>query len=225
MRKHKDKNDGYWFSTENGVHIHGQKGETPEQAIGKAFETSKNDYRQNAMYAKITDKEIVSTTPQDFRFALSEAKESVRAEDRWRVDIHDLADYESDRLFATPKGSCVAVEPDGNIISLCKHQADEIKGTDLMRYAVKNGGDRLDAFSGLYHFYKKQGFEPISWVPFDEKYAPDGWSSEYDKEPVVFWKYTGGRTKYWNDEDFFREVPASKSYDEAKELRDRSIKK
>lgn len=176
-------------------------------------------------YADIKDRSIVSTTPQDFHSALSEAKESVRAEDRWRVDIHDLEDYESDKLFATPNGSCVAVESDGNIISVCKNQADkDIRGGDLIDYAVKNGGDRLDAFSGLYYFYAKKGFEPVSWVPFDEQYAPDGWSPAYKKEPVIFWKYTGKTTKL-SMNDFLREVPASASYDEAKEIRDRSMKK
>ena len=184
---------------------------------------SKIQSRYNS-YNEIKDKSIVETTPQDFHVALSEAKESVRTEDRWRVDVHGAEDYEGDKLFATPKGSCVAVEPDGNIISLCKNNADkDIHGADLLKHAVENGGDRLDAFSKLYPFYAGKGFEPVSWVPFDEQYAPEGWLPEYEKEPIIFWKYTGKKTKFSKDE-FLKEIPASKSYDEAKEIRDRSIK-
>ena len=28
---------GYWFSTENGTHIHAEEGESKEQAMGKKF--------------------------------------------------------------------------------------------------------------------------------------------------------------------------------------------
>lgn len=44
----------------------------------------------------------------------------------------------------------------------------------------------------LFNFYIKNGFEPVSYTPFDEKYALEGWKKELDKpEPVIFYKHTG----------------------------------
>ena len=89
---------------------------------------------------------------------------------------------------------------------------------------MKNDGKKLDAFSKLYGFYAKCGFEPVSWTPFDERYAPPGWDKNRDEpEPVIFWKYTGRRTKL-TEEAFLSKVKPSESYDEAKRLRDKEIK-
>jgi len=94
----------------------------------------------------------------------------------------------------------------------------------LLEFAIKNGGDRLDAFSGLYWFYSKYGFEPVSWTPFNEEYAPDGWEPKYGKEPIIFWRYTGKQTQLSRNE-FLAKVKPSSDYDSAKEIRDRSIQK
>lgn len=48
-----EKDSGYWFTTENGVHIHVSEGETPEEATNKFFGKSK-EYRQNTSYAELT---------------------------------------------------------------------------------------------------------------------------------------------------------------------------
>ena len=48
-----EKDSGYWFTTENGVHIHVNEGETPEEATNKFFGKSKG-YRQNTSYAELT---------------------------------------------------------------------------------------------------------------------------------------------------------------------------
>ena len=99
-----------------------------------------------------------------------------------------------------------------------------VSGRDLLAYAVKNGGKKLDAFSGLYGFYVKCGFEPVSWTPFDERYAPPGWDKNRDEpEPVIFWKYTGKQTKYKNSDEFLNDVKPSKDYNEAKSLRDKEL--
>jgi len=48
---------------------------------------------------------------------------------------------------------CDAVEPSGNIISVCKNQSEDIRGRVLLKKAVESGGDRLDAFGeDLYGF-------------------------------------------------------------------------
>lgn len=89
---------------------------------------------------------------------------------------------------------------------------------------MKNGGKKLDAFSGLYGFYVKCGFEPVSWTPFDERYAPPGWDKNRDEpEPVIFWKYTGKRSKYKTSVEFTKNVAQSESYEAARNMRDKEI--
>lgn len=166
-----------------------------------------------------------STSPKEFVKVSARAKATIPENDRWRVDTLTESDYNDCRLFTTPNGSCVAVEPTGNIISLCKAKDDvNIKGSQLLKYAIDNGGDRLDAFSGLYYFYAKSGFEPVSWVEFDEQYAPDGWKPEYGKEPVIFWKYTGKGTAL-TKEEFLSNVNPSIDYETAKSVRDKEMDK
>ena len=162
--------------------------------------------------------------PTKFRDAMVEAKDSIAPSERWRVDVHSADEYDKDRMYLSTGGSCVAIEPNGNIVSVCKRKGDVINGRDLLRYAVENGGNRLDAFSGLYGFYSKQGFEPVSWTPFNEEYAPDGWDKTRDeREPIIFWKYTG-KVNELSYDDFISTVKPSKDYDEAMTMRDREIK-
>ena len=47
--------DEYWFTTANGVHICVEKGETPDEAYKRVFQT-KEEYRQNTTYDEIIDK-------------------------------------------------------------------------------------------------------------------------------------------------------------------------
>lgn len=171
------------------------------------------------------DEKLSITDSVTFHSKIEKAKASLSEENRWRVDIHDVEDYKNDKLFVSKGGSCVAVEPNGNIISVCKKQGDNINGKDLIKYAVESGGDRLDAFSYLYGFYVKQGFEPVSWTPFNEEYAPEGWNKNRDKpEPVIFYKYTG---KVTNEtfEEFKNRVKPSVDYDMALKIRDEEMKK
>lgn len=129
------------------------------------------------------------------------------------------------KLYVTEKGSTVAVTSDGDIISVCRHEDDSIRGTDLLKKAVANGGKKLDAFEGLYRFYSKNGFEPVSWCEFDEEYAPDGWDkNKDDRESIIFWKYTG-KINNISKEDFFEKTKKSNSYDEAMEKRNNEMEK
>lgn len=75
-------------------------------------------------------------------------------------------------MHVTQGGSTVAVTPDGDIVGVCKKPDDNVSGSDLLKMAVANGGKKLDAFSKLFYFYTKNGFEPVSWTPFDKEYAP-----------------------------------------------------
>lgn len=173
------------------------------------------------------DKKFFSSDSKTFYKTISTAKESNPPETRWRVDVHNETDYDNDKLYITKGGSCVAVEPNGNIISVCKNQSDSnAYGNELIKQAIENGGDRLDAFGeGLYKFYTKNGFEPISYTLFDEEYAPEGWEKDRDdKEPVIFYRYTGKRTTLSYDE-FINKTNPSKDYDAAMKIRDGVISK
>ena len=46
--------------------------------------------------------------------------------------------------------SIVAIMTDGNIVGLCHHFEDDIQGKEILAFAVKNGGKKLDAFSKLW---------------------------------------------------------------------------
>lgn len=197
---------------------------------------SLNDIRLQKLYnenkevtekkADETDGKISKTDANAFYEKMTIAKASLSEESRWRVDIHDIGDYKNDKLFISKGGSCVAIEPNGNIISVCKHKDDQaVNGTALIQHALQNGGDRLDAFSFLYGFYIKQGFEPVSWTHFNEEYAPEGWNKNRDKpEPIIFYKYTNKITQE-TYEDFINRVKPSEDYDTAMSIRDKEIKK
>lgn len=152
---------------------------------------------------------------------------------RWRVDVHDISDYDDDKLFVSDGGSCVAIEPNGNIISVCKNPNDSVKGLDLLRYAVENGGDRLDAFGDyLYKFYTRNGFMPVSWTPFNKEYAPFEWREakkrglDVEEEPIIFYKYTGAVCDI-PYEDFLKNTApyeGEDGYDKAEKARNERIK-
>lgn len=169
-------------------------------------------------------------TPADptmFKHALTTAKNSCNESIRWRVDdySHSIRDYSEDILLISPGGSTVAVTPTGDIISVCKNQNDSTtRGKQLIEEAVKNGGVKLDSFSGNHEFYVKCGFEPVSWCEFDEQYAPPGWVKGRDiPEPVIFYKYTGKKSQYTTASSFLDNVKASDDYDLAQSIRDSAI--
>lgn len=135
-----------------------------------------------------------------FASAVASARDNCSEDKRWRVTAHTEEELENDypgaKLHVTKNGSTVAVTADGDIISVCKNPGDKLSGRDLMKIAVENGGTKLDSFAGNHDFYIKCGFEPVSWTPFNEAYAPDGWRKGVDNpEPVVFYKYTGKTSK------------------------------
>lgn len=118
----------------------------------------------------------------------------------------------------------VTIMTDGNIVGLCHHLEDDIQGKEILAFAVKNGGKKLDAFSKLWRFYSRNSFEPVSWTPFDENEAPKDWKKGRDEaEPIIFWKYTGKKPKYKNSVEFMENVAPSEDYDSAKNVRDREI--
>lgn len=154
--------------------------------------------------------------------------EETAPEKAWRVTVHTQQELEEEypgaKLHITEGGSTVAVTKDGDIISVCGKPGDKLRGKDLMRLAVENGGKKLDSYSGNHGFYVKCGFEAVSWCEFDEQYAPPGWVKGRDKpEPVIFYKYTGKSNQSRNEQDIFNSIPASADYDAAQAARNQSI--
>lgn len=154
--------------------------------------------------------------------------EETAPEKAWRVTVHSQQELEEEypgaKLHITDGGSTVAVTRDGDIISVCGNPGDKLRGKDLLKLAVENGGKKLDSYSGNHGFYVKCGFEAVSWCEFDEQYAPPGWVKGRDKpEPVIFYKYTGQSNQSRNEQDIFNSIPASADYDAAQAARNQSI--
>ena len=102
-----------------------------------------------------------AVSPKGFVNAITAAKESMPANMRWRVDVKSEDDYTHCKaLLVSDGGSCAAVKENGDIVSVCKNITDPVcKGRDLIREAIKHGGDRLDSFDGNWGFYISCGFK------------------------------------------------------------------
>lgn len=210
-------------------------GSAPGSAEGEGETVKSSDPIDNSPKAayNASKPSFAKTVAKKFRETFHAAKAAVakdRPEIAWRVDsTYTDKDYEGMDCYTTPGGSAVAVH-DGDIVSVCGKPGDKVRGSQLLKHAVEMGGKKLDAFGGLYGFYAKNGFEPVSWCKFDEQYAPDDWVKGRDApEPVIFWKYTGRsydeitRDHGKTDKEFTRKVKASAGYDDAKDVRDKSM--
>lgn len=142
------------------------------------------------------------TSKPTFIKKLKEAKDTLKDEVKWRVDEPSVEDLENTRIFQTWNGCTFAVRPDGDIVNVCGKMGEDGYSLDnmeaVMNYAVnKGGGDRLDSFDGNWRFYRKCGFEPKTWISFDESFGEEiGWVKGRDSpEPVIFMSYTGNKKK------------------------------
>lgn len=79
---------------------------------------------------------------------------------------------------------------DGNVDIISVHNNSDVHGIvqNLLRAAIRHGGNQLDHFDGkLSDFYKNAGFDEYDRLKFDRQYAPSNWNFERDGEPdVVF---------------------------------------
>lgn len=232
--------------TINGAHVPIMEGQSKEEArsefikksVDRDLEKKDQDIAKAKREAEKTEadksgKTIPNKVDQDkFPSKIQAAKDACAEESRWRVDVHTKEEYaeKGAKCYSTPGGSVVAVTKDGDIISVCKMTGDSASGRDLLEHAVKNGGVKLDSFSGNHGFYTRCGFEPVSWTPFNKEYAPDGWAkSGAGEEPVIFYQYVGvGNVKYTNLGDFLTSVKpytGDSGYDDAMAYRDSKLKK
>lgn len=187
---------------------------------------SYNEWFKIKKSEKSTGIKINLPTPKDFKRDFDIAKSTIPKGSEWRVDdTYTVQDYEHKKLLELQGGSTVAVTEDGDIVSVCKNiDSKSDKGSDLLNIAIANGGEKLDAFGpDLYKFYTKNGFEPVSWTPFNEEYAPHDWVKGRDNaEPVIFYKYTGKKINI-EYKDFLSNVKPSAEYDDAMKIRNDSI--
>lgn len=204
-------------------------GETAESVhTKKVRKTTRGERILDRMEQRLREKEerFNNTNPLSFSKAITNSKESIPEDMRWRVDAGSPEDYieKGIKLHTTAGGSTVAVKASGDIVSVSRAGGDDVRGYQLLEMAVKNGGDRLDSYSGNHIFYTRNGFEPVSWCKFDPKWAPEDWEPEYGEEHIIFYKYTGQKTEE-TAREFMERIPASVDYDEAQALRDLNIKK
>ena len=87
------------------------------------------------------------------------------------------------------------VTADGDIEAVFKNPQSKAKqaATSLLITAVENGGRKLDCYGeDLVYTYNGRGFEAVARIPFNEEYAPDGWT--YGKKDVYVMKLRDGVT-------------------------------
>lgn len=171
-----------------------------------------------------------TVNPKEFKGQLLKAKNSIKENDRWRVSSeYSEDDYKNCKLFYEKSGATVAVTKDGDIISVCKYNGSKVTGSQLIQHAVKMGGKKLDAYEGIYDFYVKNGFEPVSWCKWSDDFAPEDWKkankngANVEREDIIFFKYTGNKT-HESLQEFKNRVKSSNDYDEAMNKRDVEIK-
>jgi len=164
-----------------------------------------------------------NTTPAKFSRAVENAKAHVPENMRWRVSVYEPEHYAGSKLHVTEKGSTAAVDKSGDIVSVCRRNDDTVRGFELLKDAVDNGGIKLDSYAGNHEFYTKNGFEPISWCEWVDEYAPSDWKDGFEREPIMFYRYTGKPINV-TLEDFITQVPPSADYDKAMNIRDERIR-
>lgn len=236
-----DKEPVSWI-TVNGVHVPLFDGESKQDAINRvvakdATDKMSREIKSNQAQATVAEKQLEKPTKlkqeneSKFSATLKSAKDSRPIMDKWRVDEHTAEQLKERgcKCFSSSGGSTVAVDRDGDIISVCKKAGDKsVSGKDLLAEAVKMGGKKLDSFAGNHEFYAACGFEPIAYTPFNIDYAPDGWKdSGCGQEEVIFYKYVGvGNVKNTDLETFLqhgKKFTGDDGYDKAMEYRNSKI--
>lgn len=133
---------------------------------------------------------------QDFHDALVAAKSTSTF--GAAVYVYDPAEYADMRLFMLDDGSGGMALHGDEIVSGFVAEDSQHKGAarSMIARMADEGGTRLDAFDTvLPEIYAKEGFVPVSRIPWDDQQAPPGWSPEtfkaYNdgKPDVVFMKY------------------------------------
>lgn len=133
-------------------------------------------------------------SPEEFYEAIGKAK--MVNEHGSFVTQHSIEEYSQMKLlFITDDGSAgIAITEDNNIVSIFNGGKRRGVLRTLLPVAIKHGGNKLDNYDSdkLSTMYELYGFNPVSRVKFNSKFAPDDWNYERDGEPdIVFWIHNG----------------------------------
>ena len=189
------------------------------------------------LFMKIDGQEMYDT----FR----EAKDSQPKKNGWRVSSdYSAQDYEEFDNYRAIDNSVFSIH-DGDIISVCAKYQGAVHGRELLKFAVENGGRKLDCYERLFSYYTQLGFCPVSWCKWDDRYAPIEWKQlnnlpldEKDtswftlsdrqlpnqpRENIFFFIYVGEPVDITIDE-FTSKVDYSEDYEKAQIKRDSLLK-
>lgn len=71
---------------------------------------------------------------------------SVHSKEKLDTEEELDTEYAGSKLHITAGGSTVAITADGDIISVCHHPDDTVRGKELIAMSVENGGAKLDSY-------------------------------------------------------------------------------
>lgn len=134
----------------------------------------------------------------------------------WSVSIPSIEDVKKGTIIEDADGAAL-VDQSGDIRGVYKFPESTATGVSdkLLKKAIEAGGIKLDNFDiYLTKIYKRAGFNIVSRVPFNKKYAPEGWSEEKNGTPDVVAMIYDPQNKLGIEEKKFED------YDEAIAYRD-----
>lgn len=176
--------------------------------------------------------ELKKATPTEFFNAIGTAKKNNKF--GAFVTQRSIEEYENmSFLFLTLDNNAgIAITSDNNIVSV--FNGGEKKGVlkTLIPVALKCGGNKLDNYDSdkLSSLYELYGFNPISQVEFDQKFAPDDWNYSRDGEPnIVFWIHNGDSAEdvilnFGGYDVDWDNVKTFKTYEQAEQYRDNKLR-
>lgn len=216
------------------------KGSTPQDAWEalkeKTGKTASDFYSQSGSAGSDKVRFNTAGSKKTFTKKLAAAKKAQKPENAWRVSgmsAQEMSEWHPNaKMHVTDGGSTVAID-DGDIVAVCVGPGDGkggmLTGHEILAYAVKNGGTKLDSYSGNHAFYARNGFEAVSRCKWDPAYEDgareQGWDpNRDDREDIIFYRYVGeGKVKNKTMEDVEKNIPYSADYDEAYSARDREV--
>ena len=144
-----------------------------------------------------------------------------------QVEIKSVDDLKGMKLHRTSDGGGFAIKPDGDVVAVFNPSEAPRGGIyAVMQAAVEAGGLKLDAFDTMLPgIYETVGFKPVARVPWNDEFAPPGWSKETfaefnNGEPdVVLFVYDPNYFGGVNMDD----VPVFNDYDAAVQIQNTEV--
>lgn len=154
-----------------------------DDKIIKVFEENKIQYYK-----------LYEVGSEEFFDAMAEMKTS-GGEFTAFVEKHTAYEYAEMKTYLTrDRTAGVAIEKDGNIVSVFNFGEKKYLSRTLIPFAIHKGGKKLDNYNSnkLSAMYAMYGFIPISKTKFKAEFAPPSWNfSEHKTPDIVFWKHNG----------------------------------